>query len=60
MPGFRIVQLRFAERKMYTENGFTESFLWRHNLVDLTIAEDLRKRLMRVEGAIPQLAGIDM
>src|SRR5260370_42289381 len=28
--------------------------------VDLTIDEYLRKRLMPVEGAIPQLAGIDM
>jgi hypothetical protein len=28
--------------------------------VELTIDEYLRKRLMPVEGAIPQLAGIDM
>src|ERR1700682_3516680 len=60
LPGFRIIQL--CHRRAQDVHGELH-----HRIVvmaipevELTIDEYLRKRLMPVEGAIPQLAGIDM
>ena len=59
--GFRIIQLcPLASPGCAPGNRLTESLLWRHPGVELTIDEYLRKRLMPVEGVIPQLVGIDM
>src|ERR1700724_3586269 len=59
-PGFRIIQL--CHRRAQDVHGELHHriVLMAAPQVELTIDEYLRKRLMPVEGAIPQLAGIDM
>jgi len=53
----------FATRQGYTDNQYLSrrtSLAMNQSSFSPTIDEYLRKRLMPVEGAIPQLAGIDM